>query len=325
MPAITNPGFDFDYNLDEEIRALRYHQRQRGIPEKKPTNLLIASWNLCNLGDPAQPRTISDLALMAEIMLPFDLIAVQEIKDDFQQFREVVYLMGERFDFMITDRAGNDERLGFIYDKTRVSRLQLAGELVIQKRERKNLKVNYKGKVEKAEFTGFDRNPYLAAFSSNQFIFTLVNVHILSGRGKKGYLRRVAEVYNLAFWAHKRVTAKRAKTFDHDIILIGDFNIPQASTTDTVGKQLLKFGMELTTYGSSTGTNLKANAHYDQIAFHPGHTVNKYTNVGGVFDFDKALFKYVWNNYTSKEFVNFIKYHISDHRLLWSEWNNTFS
>ncbi len=324
MPAITYNGPDFHYDLDDELLAIRRHQLHRGIPEKRPDNMLLASWNLCNLGDDDQIRSTGDLVLMAEILRPFDLIAVQEIKDDFRQFRALVHLLGTQYDYLITDRAGNDERLGFIYDTTRVQRLQLAGELVILKNERKSVNITYNNQTVTAKLTSFNRNPYLVSFRSGQFTFTLANVHILFGSGKSGYLRRVAEVYNLAYWAHKRVTTKSERTFDHDIILIGDFNIPKANTTDRVGRQLLSYGMHLTPYGSQTGSNLAGTDHYDQIAFHPAHTGNKFTGVSGVFDFDKAVFHEIYENHQG-HFTKFTNYHISDHRLIWSEWHNTHS
>ncbi len=142
MPAAEHPGIEFDYDVQFETRNLRAQQLRREIPGKKPDNLLIATWNLANLGDTGQQRSVSDLILMAEIIRPFDLIAVQEIKDDFRQFRELMHLLGPSYDYLITDRAGNDERVGFVYDTTRVQRMQLAGELVILDRERpKKIKV----------------------------------------------------------------------------------------------------------------------------------------------------------------------------------------
>jgi len=177
--------------------------------------------------------------------------------------------------------------------------------------------VEYGGEETEAVFTGFNRNPYISAFRCGEFSFTLANVHILFGSGKSGYLRRVAEVYNLASWAHRRVTTRADRTFDHDIILIGDFNIPKANTTDRVGRQLLSYGMQLTHYGTQTGTNLAGTEHYDQIAFHPEHTKDKFTGRSGVFDFDKTLFGDVWHTHRD-HFTGFMKCHISDHRLIWT-------
>jgi len=322
MPAKEHPGFEFDYDIDVELQRIRAHQLHRGIPQKRHDNMLLASWNLCNLGDPAQIRRVNDLLIMAEILRPFDLIAVQEIKDDHNQFRGLVRLLGNEFDYMITDKAGNDERLGFIYNKSRVTRMQLAGELVLAQFERSSPKVRIKNKKYKMLFTGFNRNPYLAAFRSRQFVFTLANVHILFGSDTLGFRRRIGEVYALAKWAHERVTAKYDRTFDHDIILIGDFNIPQLKKTDPVGKQLIRYGMQSTNYGSFVGTNLSGRAQYDQIAFHPQHTQDKFTGMSGIFDFDKVIFRDIWDTYVLESFTDYVAYHISDHRLIWSEWRN---
>jgi len=324
MPAIEHPGFEFDYDVELEASCIRAHQLHRNIPERKPNNLLIASWNFANLGDSGQQRSLSDLMLMAEILRPFDLIAVQEIKDDFRQFRELLHLLGPDFDYLITDRAGNDERLGFVYHVHRVQRMQMTAELVILPHERPSLKIKQGSKIYSVKFSGFSRNPYLCAFRSGQFVFTLANVHIYYGAssGPK-YRRRASEVFALAKWAHDRVTSKASRTFDHDIILIGDFNIPKLSAKDTIAQQLKKYGMQPTNHSSYEGTNLDGRHQYDQITFHPGHTQNKFTGNGGVFDFDKVLFPDIWERYPKEDFSQFVRFHISDHRLLWTEWNNT--
>ena len=91
---------------------------------------------------------------------------------------------------------------------------------------------------------------------------------------------------------------------------------------EPIARELTKFGMQPTGYSSQTGTNLAGHAQYDQIAFHPGHTQNKFTGRTGVFDFDKVLFPAVWDEYVEDSFQQFVRYHISDHRLIWSEWHN---
>ena len=136
-------------------------------------------------------------------------------------------------------------------------------------------------------------------------------------------MRRATEIYALAKWAHDRVNRKAAKTFDHDIILIGDFNVPSLKKGDPIAAQLKKFGMQPTTHSSFQGTNLSGRNQYDQIAFHSGHTQDKFTGQAGVFDFDKILFPWIWETYVEDSFNDFVRYHISDHRLLWSEWKST--
>ena len=321
MPAIKHPGFEFPYSVNREIGALKRHRRHRKIPDKNDKTILLASWNLCNLGDPKQERSEDDLELTSEMLRPFDLIAVQEIKEDFRPFEAVVNNLGADFDYVMTDRAGNNERLAIIYDKRRVERLQLAAELVILGRERPTLTFKVSGKKLKQKFPGFNRNPYLCAFRADSFDFTLANVHIYYG-AKSGakFRRRVLEVYALARWAHRRVTKFGETTFDRDIILIGDFNVPKLAPDDKVARALRKFGMQTTLHSSFEGTNLSGRDQFDQIAFHPGETKRRFTGKSGVFDFDKAIFRGLWGTRSKAKFHNYVRYHISDHRLIWSQW-----
>jgi|Deesub1362A_J573_1020465.scaffolds.fasta_scaffold00073_11 endonuclease/exonuclease/phosphatase family metal-dependent hydrolase len=329
MPDFEKPEFHYDYNLDDELGKIKKHQTHRGIPEKSDHILLLATWNIANLG--TQKRRDKDLRLIAEIIRPFDLIAIQEVKDDYRQFHKVVEYLGNPFQCIFTDRAGNDERLAFIYDKERVQPRELVGELVILPRERPKLTFNTKrGKI-KEKFQGFNRNPFLASWQAGKFTFTLVNVHIYYGAGSgKKFRRRVLEVYALARWAHKRVTERREFTYDPDIILIGDFNVPKLDHKDRVLKRLKQFGMAVADYSTRMGTNLEGVNHYDQIAFLPSETAENYKAQVGVFDFDKVLFSDLWKQTqppnpkrTEADFRSYVRYYISDHRLLWASFDTT--
>jgi hypothetical protein len=76
MPPFPKPRSDYDYDLDEELEALRAHRRVRGIPARQDGRLLIATWNVANFG--VQERREKDLRLIAEMMGWFDLVTVQE-------------------------------------------------------------------------------------------------------------------------------------------------------------------------------------------------------------------------------------------------------
>ena len=53
--------------------------------------------------------------------------------------------------------------------------------------------------------------------------------------------------------------------------------------------------------------------------FRSGHTKQNFTGNIGIFDFDEALFPYLWQTRTEKQFRSFLRYYISDHRILWAE------
>jgi hypothetical protein len=78
-------------------------------------------------------RTQEDFYYIAEIISRFDVVAVQEICDDLRPLKNVMRLLGSDYEYILTDitegRGGNDERLGFIYDKAKVWFQGVAGEL----------------------------------------------------------------------------------------------------------------------------------------------------------------------------------------------------
>jgi len=53
MPAFPKPAFSYNYSVDAQINALRHHEQTtegRDIPDRAPDRLLIATWNIANLG-----------------------------------------------------------------------------------------------------------------------------------------------------------------------------------------------------------------------------------------------------------------------------------
>lgn len=105
-------------NVAKEKGALTRHFNKRGTPKSEPGKLLLASWNIANLG--AQRRPEKALELIAHRLKRFDLIAVQEINERFSTFLKVMKYLGSQFDYVMNDTAGNTERLVFIYRKSKV-------------------------------------------------------------------------------------------------------------------------------------------------------------------------------------------------------------
>src|SRR3954452_15703318 len=82
MPPFPKPRFDYEYDLDREIAAVRAYRRQkpgRQIPAKGRDRLLLATGNIATPGVQARPD--SDYALIAEVMTWFALVPVQEVND----------------------------------------------------------------------------------------------------------------------------------------------------------------------------------------------------------------------------------------------------
>jgi hypothetical protein len=117
-------------------------------------------------------------------------------------------------------------------------------------------------------------------------------------------------------WANRRRRSKYALT--HDILPLGDFNLPKAEPSDPVYRALTRRGLHLPEHSTKIGSSIVEDNHYDQIAFFPGDTKDDYTGRSGVIDFDGAVFRDLLA-IPSKDFAAYVRYYLSDHRLLWAE------
>ena len=303
----------FQYTLATERQALLTTKALRNIPPKAPGRLLAATWNLTNFG--VQNRTDDDLALMAEVISWFDLIAIQEISDSLDHLRKLTSFLESDYRVVMSDIGGNDERAGFIYDSSKVTRLELAAEVAVPPSDHRYIRM----KGVSGSFQGFDRNPYAVAFSAgtgaNMLEFTAVSVHLYFG--SHSYYdedRRALEAYALARWADQRHNS--AGAYSNNILVLGDFNLPKRDETDNIYKALKAKGLILPKHSTSMGSSLKDDKEYDQVGFHTGVMKNAYVR-SGVFDYDHTpFFVDAWNVGPSY-FNTALKYHIADHRPLW--------
>ena len=113
MPSFPKPSFTFDYDLDAERAALRRWRDTkpgRAIPDKTANSLLLATWNIANLG--AQDRGPKDYALLAEVISWFDIVAIQEVKDDRKGLDGIVAQLSSSWRTLYSDAAGNDAGQG---------------------------------------------------------------------------------------------------------------------------------------------------------------------------------------------------------------------
>jgi endonuclease/exonuclease/phosphatase family metal-dependent hydrolase len=319
VPPFPNPRFDYSYDLDRELAALRTYRREkpgRQIPRKARDRLLVGTWNVANLG--VQDRLDADYALIAEIVSWFDLVAVQEVNDDLRGIEAIHSRLPSRYDLLFSDASGNQERQAFLYDARKVSRLREVGRLSIPPSQLARIRVP--GAT--TPFTGFDRGPYLASFGAGSFRFSLLNVHLFYGSDDPVDLdRRTLETFAVAWWADRR--NRDAHSYVPDVVSLGDFNLPKAAPGDRIYDALVSLGLEVPPHSSQIGSAIASDSYYDQIAFFPGVTQARFTGATNVFDFDGALFRDLWNDpqRTPKQFLAYARFHISDHRPLWAEFH----
>ncbi|HKY31830.1 MAG TPA: endonuclease/exonuclease/phosphatase family protein [Candidatus Polarisedimenticolia bacterium] len=316
MPPFPKPSFAYDYSLAPEIQRLRLHKTARGIPDRSAGTLLLATWNIANLG--VQQRREKDRRLLAEILSWFDIVAIQEVNSNWTHLRDIeLNLLGAPYRVLVSDAAGNNERMAFLYDASKVSPLQLVGEVAFPPSEYAKVKSSGIG----GQFKGFDRTPYFATFACGSFTFTLANVHLYYGsESKKDMDRRTLETLAVARWAARESTT--SYSFTRDIIALGDFNMPKAAPGDPIYKALTSRGLELPLHSSEVGSAIASDNHYDQIAFFPGNTKNDFTGLKGVFDFDKVVFPDLWQAH-QKNFFAYARYFVSDHRPMWTQFRTT--
>ena len=314
MPAFPKPQFPYTFNLTTEIKALRKYKdtkEGRQIPKSTPDNLRIATWNIANLG--AQDREEIHLKIIAEIISWFDLVAVQEVNDNFTDFYSLKKILGSDFGCMLCDASGNKERMAFLYRKSKVTVLEEVAELAIPPADFKNIKLP--GIT--AKFSGFDRSPFMMSFKVKNFEFCLLNVHLYFGKenDKASMDRRCLETFCVSRWAKLRSQSKYAYTFN--VFAMGDFNLPKRSDDDAVHAALVSNGLMLPEHTSKIFSNISNDKAYDQIAFLPGLKTRILSD--GIFDFDNAVFADLFQTKTPAQFRSYIKYYISDHRPMWME------
>lgn len=315
MPPFPKPRFDYAYDLAHERSAMRSYRRAkpgRQIPAKAKDTLLVATWNIANLG--VQDRLDSDYALIAELMSWFDLVAVQEVNDDLSGIEAIHGKLPARYDLLFSDASGNRERQAFLFDTRKVQRLKEVGRVAIPPSQLP--KIATTGTT--TAFAGFDRGPYLASFESGAFRFALLNVHLFYGSEAPADLdRRTLETFAVAWWADR--THRDRNSYVGDVVPLGDFNLPKAEPGDRIFDALVALGLETPPHSSQIGSAIASDSHYDQIAFFPGTTKDRFTGACNVFDFDGALFQDLWQQRTPAQFLSYVRYHLSDHRPLWAE------
>ena len=272
MPPFSKPSPAYNYNLANETNAIDDWFTHRKVPVSADGRLLMATWNIANLG--TQKRSAKDLELIAHILSRFDLIAVQEVTGNLDDFIKIIGFLDSDYEWMVTDPAGNNERLAYIWWTPRVQARRLFGEVAYPEKDypKKTVTVSYEksGKTlvevyPNLLFQAFDRNPFIGSFASGAIDFVLANVHLYFGAFKDAstpderakYARRVMEIVALSKWAKKR--QDYAHSYDSDVMVVGDMNIPKSSTGVAAYRALKSSGLIDLAYHSKSGDSPRSN------------------------------------------------------------------
>ncbi len=341
------PGLNYNKALAWEKKFVRdrlllLKDQLAGTVPKKTVDetFLLATWNIREFdSEKYGARLDSTYYYMAEIISHFDLVAVQEVRDDLTAFKRLMRILGNDWEYVVSDitegKAGNGERMAFIYDNRKVQFRRMAGELVLpEKKGGKTLQ--------------FARTPYIVSFQSGWFKFNITTAHAYYGKGKPGMKRRVDEIREAALFLKGRA-AREAKTVqqkpelvsrwdNYSYVLLGDFNI--INREDETYKALTKgtnfFIHDGVLKNQLEGTNVKRDMYYDQIAFLKKDDLLEMGQGAGVFDFYDFIFTEAdFSHYKSvmktkgakslKTYKDWRTYQMSDHLPMWVEMKIDFS
>lgn len=273
----------------ERLIALRALFDAEGVPKKNAETLLLATWNIREFDAASYgERGMECLYYIAEICAHFDLIAIQEVREDLKALERLRDILGGAWTYIVSDvtegKAGNRERMAFLYDNGKVRFNGMAGEVVLPP-----IEVKQNGKtVRRDPSEQLFRTPYMVGFRAGWTSLMLCTVHIAYGTANKEDPVRVKEINAIAKFLAKR-SSEKSNNYSN-LVLLGDFNI--FDRTDITMKAITDAGFvvpeELQTVPA---TNVgKQEHHYDQIAFMPEKYRMETTGRAGVFDYYKVLY-----------------------------------
>jgi endonuclease/exonuclease/phosphatase family metal-dependent hydrolase len=247
----------------------------------------ISSFNIRILSD--KSRTDHELKLIAQILQHYDLIALQELRDE-QVLRRTVHIlrdMGYPYNYEISSPVGRGvkEHYAFLYRRDKIS-------------------VKQKGQLYDDPHDEFAREPYYASFQSHNFDFTLVTIHLLYGENeqqRRRELTHLAKIYDII---------QQDNPQEQDVIVLGDFNFPPQD----VGWEPMKLKPAMTyLIKPPITTTVTDTSLYDNFWFQQNY-VQEYNGRSGVIKFDENMF-HNDDRLASRT--------VSDHRPIWAQFVTT--
>jgi exonuclease III len=201
-------------------------------------------------------------------------------------------------------KDGNNERMAFVYDTSRVRPSGLACELVEP--------VDATGVATGAFNRQFARTPYAVSFATTTTTVILTTLHVVYGSDLND---RGRELHAIAEWLSD--WAEQEEEWRHNLIAIGDFNIDRRGDElfDAFTSTGLTPAPSLNEVPRTIFDTPKRQSFYDQIAWfadaHKGPLLTLDCSDAGSFDFVPNL----QGNRTKTE----LSWHLSDHYPMYVE------
>lgn len=316
--SIHQPAGPVPAAVTKDVKSIRTALEVQ-LPSKRSDNLLIGTWNIRALGGLTDKwdssgkdepkRDWHSLACIAAVLERFDVMAIQESRSETTALFALLDRLGPQYRVVASDttkgKDGNNERLAYVYDSDRVQPSGLVGEIVLPP------------DVVTGDVKQFARTPYAAGFVRGTTDFILTTVHVLWGKASAD---RVGEITAFANWM--RDWAERPKDWNHNLLVLGDFNLDRLD--NPLFEAFVSTGLgpptELDRIPRTIFDHPSKPHFYDQIAWFNDPTDPDfpalldgltYTNRCGNFDFLPHAFAGLTKTQVS--------WRLSDHYPLWAE------
>ena len=261
----------------------------RSIPATAEDTIAVASFNIQVFGvtKASKPEV---MAVLAQIISNFDIIAIQEIRDAsgtaILDLCDVVNSLGSNYEVVVGPRLGrttSKEQYAYMYRTSKISFLDA-----------------YTYDDSLADI--FHREPYIASFSSKDgnFDFLLVEIHTDPDFANE-------EINSLP------LVIEDAKTHfpgEHDIIVLGDLNADCSYFDEEDTSCLLRDPSYLWLISNDMDTNVATSScTYDRIIV-TADSESEFTGLAGVYRFDEV---FILTNDEAKA--------VSDHYPVWAKFS----
>lgn len=250
----------------ERLLALR-KKLDAKMPRKTfQESIILGTWNIREFDSSSfGARLEESFFYIAEIIDRFDLIAIQEVREDLKPLFNLKEILGSHWDFFYTDvtdgTQGNKERMVFFYDNRKVRPSGLVGELVLPSIKRKKPQT---GEFEFINPRQLSRTPMICGFKAGWTDFVICTTHIYYGEAKANDATRIEEIRELAMSLAEKMKDQSEFSSTKNLILMGDFNI--FKTTDETFKAITDAGFVVPEKIRKSPSNVKGDKNFDQIA-----------------------------------------------------------
>jgi deoxyribonuclease-1-like protein len=252
---------------------------QRSAPDSAATasapttskTVTIASFNSLHLGWNNQKDTTAYCGVLAK----YDVIGLVEVMNTgiLDKVKDKLDLMTNvHWEYVVSDKKLGPSTYKEYY--------------AIMYRTDKTQFINGSSRVWNDEGDKFDREPFIATFKSGNFDYTIILIHTVFGSSisaRRGEAKELATVFK---------AVQDEDPNENDIVLMGDFNLPESDPGWQNLKAISTMQYEIPdTVRTTLNSNGKLSSAYDNIWFQGQYTNWEYTGTANADYYYTVMFK----------------------------------